>query len=83
MEVVWFLLIGLCAGWLAGHLTQRRGFGLAGNLIIGVIGAILGGFIFELIGFRSHSLIASLVTAVVGSLVLLALLGVVQRMPRR
>lgn len=84
MEVVWFLIIGLCAGWLAGHLTRRRGFGLAGNLIIGVIGAVLGGFVFDLLGFASRSLIASLITATVGSLLLLYALALLRRVqPRR
>ena len=43
VSFLWFLLIGLCAGWLAGQFFKGSGFGLVGNLIVGVIGAILGG----------------------------------------
>ncbi|MCC6971740.1 MAG: GlsB/YeaQ/YmgE family stress response membrane protein [Phycisphaerales bacterium] len=75
MNFVWFLLIGLCAGWLAGVLTKGRGFGIVGNLIIGVIGAILGGFLFGLLGLQSYSLLGSLVTATVGAIVLLFLVS--------
>ncbi len=75
MNIIWFLLIGLCAGWLAGVLTKGRGFGIAGNLIIGVIGAILGGFLFGLLGLKSYSLLGSLVMATVGAVVLLFLVG--------
>jgi uncharacterized membrane protein YeaQ/YmgE (transglycosylase-associated protein family) len=46
MDIVWFLIIGLIAGWLAGQLMRGRGFGLIGNLIIGVLGAIIGGYLF-------------------------------------
>jgi uncharacterized membrane protein YeaQ/YmgE (transglycosylase-associated protein family) len=48
--IVYFLLIGLAAGWLAGHLVKGRGFGLVENLIIGVIGALIGGFVFGELG---------------------------------
>lgn len=71
MSVLWFLLIGLAAGWLAGKLTKGGGFGLLGNLIVGVIGAVLGGFLFGLIGLRSTSLLGSLITATAGAVALL------------
>ena len=74
MQVIWFLLIGLCAGWLAGQYTKGRGFGLEGNLVIGVIGAVVGGFLFGLIGFKSTTLLSDLIAATVGAVVLLAVL---------
>ena len=40
MEFVWFALIGICAGWLAGQITKGSGFGIVGDLIVGVIGAL-------------------------------------------
>lgn len=79
MSFVWFLLIGLAAGWLAGQLTRGGDFGLAGNLVVGVIGAVLGGFLFGLIGLRSTSLLGSLVTATAGAVALLFVLRYVQR----
>jgi uncharacterized membrane protein YeaQ/YmgE (transglycosylase-associated protein family) len=74
MRLVSFLLIGLCAGWLAGKFTHGRGFGLWGNLVIGVVGAIVGGFLLGILGFASHSLLADLITATVGAMALLAVL---------
>ena len=44
MDIVWFVLIGLAAGWLAGQLMKGGGFGLVGDLIVGVIGALLAAF---------------------------------------
>jgi len=63
-----FIAIGAAAGWLAGILMKGRGFGLTGNIIIGIIGAIAGGLLFGLLG-----LIGSIVTAIVGAAVLLFL----------
>ena len=83
MRLVYFLLIGLCAGWLAGQFTKRGGFGVVGNLIVGVVGAIVGGFLFGLIGFSSHTLLGDLVMATVGAVVLLSLLQYAQKKPRR
>jgi uncharacterized membrane protein YeaQ/YmgE (transglycosylase-associated protein family) len=79
MEFLWFLLIGLAAGWLAGQLTKGGGFGLVGDLIVGVIGAMLGGFLFGLLGIAATGLLGSLVVATVGAIVLLFLLRVIKK----
>lgn len=77
--LLWFLLIGLAAGWLAGTIMKGSGFGLIGNLVVGVIGALLGGFIFDVLNIRSYGLIGSLVMSVVGAVALLALIRVIKK----
>jgi uncharacterized membrane protein YeaQ/YmgE (transglycosylase-associated protein family) len=79
MEFVWFILIGMCAGWLAGQFMKGSGFGLLGNLIVGVIGALLGGFAFQLVGLAAYGLLGQLIVATVGAVLLLALLRFVKR----
>jgi uncharacterized membrane protein YeaQ/YmgE (transglycosylase-associated protein family) len=79
MDFIWFLLIGLAAGWLAGQLTKGGGFGVVGDLVVGVIGAILGGFLFGLLGLEANSLLGSLITATVGAVVLLVLLRFIKK----
>lgn len=76
---LWFLLIGLAAGWLAGQIMKKRSLGLVGNLVVGVIGSLLGGFLFGLLGLSAYGLVGSLVTAVVGAIVLLYLVGVLKK----
>lgn len=76
---LWFLLIGLAAGWLAGQIMKKRSLGLVGNLVVGVIGSLLGGFLFSLLGLSAYGLLGSLVTAVVGAMVLLYLVGVLKK----
>ncbi|MBU6432512.1 MAG: GlsB/YeaQ/YmgE family stress response membrane protein [Nitrospirae bacterium] len=78
MEFVWFILIGIAAGWLAGQIMKGGGFGALGDLIVGVIGAMLGGFLFGFLGITAGGLLGSLITATVGALVLIALLRVIK-----
>ncbi len=73
-DLIYFLLIGVAAGWLAGKFMKGHSFGLVGNLIVGVIGAVLGGFLFRLVGLAATGLIGSLICATVGAVVLLFLL---------
>lgn len=79
MNFVWFILIGIVAGWLAGQIMKGGGFGLVGDLVVGVVGAVLGGFLFGLLGFEAVGLLGSLVTATVGAIVLIVLLRLVKR----
>ncbi len=64
---------------MAGAVVKGHGFGLLGNLIVGVIGALLGGFLFGLVGIGANNLIGDLVCAFVGAVVLLLLIGFVKR----
>lgn len=74
MDFLWFLLIGLAAGWLAGQIVKGGGYGLVGDLIVGVIGALLGGFLFGLLGIGGGGLLGALITATVGASILIVLL---------
>jgi uncharacterized membrane protein YeaQ/YmgE (transglycosylase-associated protein family) len=74
MNWIWFIIIGLAAGFLAGAVVKGHGFGLLGNLIVGVIGALLGGFIFSLLGIAATGLMGALICAFIGAVVLLLLL---------
>jgi uncharacterized membrane protein YeaQ/YmgE (transglycosylase-associated protein family) len=73
-----FLLVGLIAGWAAERLMGRE-HTLLINLVVGVIGAYVGAFLFRLLGLTSTGFIGALVVAIVGSVVLLAVVGAVQR----
>lgn len=79
MSFVWFILIGLAAGWLAGQFTKGSGFGVLGNLAIGAVGAILGGFAARLVGIVAYGLLGQLVVTTAGALLLLWLIGLARR----
>jgi uncharacterized membrane protein YeaQ/YmgE (transglycosylase-associated protein family) len=79
MEIVWSILIGIAAGWLASLLTKVRGIGLVGYLVIGILGAVLGGWLFGLLGFETVRPVGRLVSATVGALLLIALVKWLRR----
>ncbi len=80
MEFLRFILIGLAAGWLAGQLMRGGGFGVIGDIIVGAIGALLGGFLFSTLGvYPRGGLLCSLVVATIGAIVLLFLLRLIKK----
>ncbi len=79
MDLLGFLLIGLIAGWIADMLVKNSSFGLVGDLVIGVIGAFIGGFIFSLLGIDAYGLLGNIIMAVIGAVVLLLILNAFNR----
>jgi uncharacterized membrane protein YeaQ/YmgE (transglycosylase-associated protein family) len=79
MWLIWAILIGILAGWLAGQIVKGRGMGVLVDLIVGVAGSLLGGFVFGLLGLAAYGLIGQLVMAVVGAVLLLLLIRVIKR----
>jgi len=80
MEVLWFILIGLAAGWLAGQFMRGGGFGIVGDLCLGVVGALIGGFLFRQLGLAAGGgLIGALIVATIGAVVVLFLVRMVKR----
>jgi uncharacterized membrane protein YeaQ/YmgE (transglycosylase-associated protein family) len=77
--LVWVILIGILAGWIAGQIWKGSGFGVLGDLIVGVIGSLLGSFLFGLIGIGAYGLIGRLVIAVLGAIILLWLIRLIKR----
>lgn len=79
-QAVVFLVIGGVAGWLAGLLMKRGGFGLLGNIIVGVLGAVFGGWLFGVLRISvGGEWIGPIVTATVGAAVLLFIIGLIKR----
>ncbi|MBT2968540.1 MAG: transglycosylase [gamma proteobacterium symbiont of Ctena orbiculata] len=74
-----FLLIGIAAGWFAGLIMKGRGYGLLGNLLLGVLGALIGGYLFNFIAIDTSGVIASLITATTGAILVLAIAGMLSK----
>lgn len=79
MEIVWYVVVGIAAGWIAGVVMKGRGLGLWGNLIVGVVGALVGGFLFGLLGIGAGGLVGRVAIAAVGAIVLLAFVRLIRR----
>jgi uncharacterized membrane protein YeaQ/YmgE (transglycosylase-associated protein family) len=80
MVFIWFILIGLVAGWLAGLVVKGGGFGVIGDIVVGVLGALLGGFLFRSLGMSAGGgLLGAIIVATIGAIVLILLLRLVKR----
>jgi uncharacterized membrane protein YeaQ/YmgE (transglycosylase-associated protein family) len=72
MNFIYFIIIGGIAGWLAGNIMKGGGFGLGMNIVLGIIGSIVGGWLFSFLGLStSEGLIGSLITALAGAILIL------------
>ena len=77
--VIW-LIIGAVAGWLAGQVMSGGGFGLVGDIVVGIVGAFVAGALFPSLGINiGGGLVGSIIAAAIGACVLLAVLRLVRR----
>lgn len=74
-SLIGWLLIGLIAGWLAGKVSRGRGFGCIANVVLGLVGAVLGGWIFTKLGVFGGGFLFSLAASTLGAVVLVAIAG--------
>ena len=76
------LVVGAIAGWLAGLVVQGSGFGLLGNIVVGILGALLAGFLFPFFGIAltlGGGILGAIVTAFIGAVILLLIVGLIRR----
>src|SRR5262245_44316948 len=78
-SILMWIIIGAIAGWLAGRLVKGYGFGLIGNIVVGVLGAGIAGLLAPSLGLHTESTGGNIVASLLGALVLLFLVGLVRR----
>jgi uncharacterized membrane protein YeaQ/YmgE (transglycosylase-associated protein family) len=76
---VWFLFIGGVIGWMAGLITRGRGFGILGDIVIGIVGAMLGGWMAGVLGLTIGSSFGAFLLALLGAVVLVGLTRLIVR----
>ncbi|MFL7807970.1 MAG: GlsB/YeaQ/YmgE family stress response membrane protein [Anaerolineae bacterium] len=79
IHVLVWILSGILAGWATGMIVRGRGFGIVGDLVIGLIGGLLGGWLFGLLGLRASSWLGEILLAVAGGILLVGLVRIVRR----
>ena len=81
MDIVAWIVVGLIAGWLAGQVMRGGGYGIVGDVIVGIVGAVIGGFLAgEFLNMQnavSGINVTSVVVAFVGALILIGILRLV------
>ena len=69
--LIWAVLIGLIAGWLAGTVMKGRGYGVLMDIVLGIVGGMVGRFVFALLGLSSWNVIGSIIMSFVGAVILI------------
>src|SRR3954454_3038722 len=74
------IVIGAVAGWLAGQIVRGMGFGLIGNIVVGIVGAFIAGWLLPRIGIViGGGMVGSIINATIGAVVLLVIIGLIRR----
>jgi uncharacterized membrane protein YeaQ/YmgE (transglycosylase-associated protein family) len=80
-EFITLLFVGLLAGWLAGVVMKGGGYGLFGDIFLGIVGAVLGGLLFGMLGISAYGFLGRVAVATVGSIVLVGLARMLRGAP--
>lgn len=79
-RIVWWIIVGLIAGWAAGKLMKGSGYGVIGDIVLGILGGIVGGWVVGLLGFGHGGLIWSILVAILGAVILIWFARLVKRL---
>ncbi|MBL7952915.1 MAG: GlsB/YeaQ/YmgE family stress response membrane protein [Flavobacteriales bacterium] len=79
MSIIWSLIVGAIAGWLAGMVMKGGGYGLLVNIILGLIGGLVGDLAFGLLGLNATNLVGRIICATVGAVLLIAVARAVRK----
>ena len=78
--MLYWIVVGLIAGWLAGVVMKGGGYGILADIILGILGGILGGWIFSMLGIGTGAgLIGGIIVAFVGAVILVAITRALKR----
>jgi uncharacterized membrane protein YeaQ/YmgE (transglycosylase-associated protein family) len=79
--LLWWIIVGLIAGWLAGKVMKGSGFGVGMDIVVGMVGSLIGGFLFGRLlgGFPFGGLIGSILVAFIGAVIFLWLVRVIKK----
>lgn len=64
---VWWIVVGLIAGWAAGKIMKGKGYGVLMDILLGMVGAVVGGLLLGLVGIHGEGLIGSIIVAIAGA----------------
>jgi uncharacterized membrane protein YeaQ/YmgE (transglycosylase-associated protein family) len=79
-SIIVILFVGLIAGWLAGKIVRGTGFGIIGDILVGIAGALLASFLFPKLGIRiGTGLLSEIIYSAIGAVILLLIVGFVRR----
>jgi uncharacterized membrane protein YeaQ/YmgE (transglycosylase-associated protein family) len=70
-NLIWWIIVGLIAGWAAGKIMKGGGYGAVMDIVLGIVGAIVGGFLLGLVGVSAGGTIGTILVAILGAVFLI------------
>jgi uncharacterized membrane protein YeaQ/YmgE (transglycosylase-associated protein family) len=70
-NLIWWVLVGLIAGWAAGKIMKGGGYGVAMDIVLGIVGAVVGGWLVGILGFQAGGFISTMIVAIIGAVFLI------------
>jgi len=78
-NLIWWVVVGLIAGWAAGKIMKGGGYGAVMDIILGVVGAVVGGWLLGALGVHAGGLISTIVVAIIGAIFLIWLTRLIKK----
>jgi len=73
MSIIWWIVVGLIAGWATGKIMRGAGYGPLMDIVLGIVGAVIGGWIMTALGFGARGMISTIIVAILGACILVAI----------
>lgn len=77
--IIWWIVVGLIAGWIAGRIMKGGGYGMIADIVLGILGGIIGGWIVGQLGFGGGGMVWSILVAILGAVILIALTRLIKK----
>ena len=77
--IIWWIIVGLIAGWAAGKIMKGGGYGVVADIVLGILGAIIGGWVVGVLGLGHGGTIWSILVAILGAVILIWLTRLIKR----
>jgi uncharacterized membrane protein YeaQ/YmgE (transglycosylase-associated protein family) len=71
ISLIWWVLVGLIAGWAAGKIMKGGGYGVGMDIVLGIVGAVVGGWLVGILGFQAGGFISTIIVAIIGAVFLI------------
>jgi len=79
LGLIWWIVVGLIAGWAAGKIMQGGGYGTVMDIVLGIVGAVVGGLLLGVLGINAGGLIGTIVVAIIGAMFLIWLTRLIKK----
>ena len=76
---IWWIIVGLIAGWAAGKIMKGGGYGVIADIILGIVGGLLGGWVMSMLGFGPGGMIWTILVAILGAVILIGITRLIKR----